>query len=530
MQRMTRNVLVVAMLLMVGMALAETRGPDTGDLPQGGMLQIPVVTDPTSLNPAMRGELAAATVNWTMFSPLTSVNPWTNDLEPHLAHSWYPNDDLTVWTFELRPDVRWHDGVAFSAHDVKFTFDRIRDPDEALGTLPDFSKVTDIEVPDELTVIVTLSGADAFFADRLALGGNEIVPEHILGEFERLADATEFNTTRPIGTGPFKMKTVAWGSYFELEANDDYFQGRPNLDGIIFRVVPDGNTRVTQLLTGQLDLAELEPNQLPVVTGNPRLVAETFDSLGYRLFAWNLLNPLFQDVRVRQAFMHAIDRRQILQSVAPGMGYLGDTYLPAALTWIPQADVAFREYDPERALELMAEAGWEPDAGGVLRRDGEPFEFYILVDRGDVQHEQMGLIIQQYLQDIGMRVEYVLAERGGRWLDESQQRTFPTRLAAFPMTNIDWVQRLYTCDGANNSQSYCNPAVDALITQLRTTADREEQGEILRQVQVELYEDPPNMVLFFRQRINGYNAMLGNMPPFSIKDAMPYSHLFYLNR
>lgn len=530
MRRIIVRPLVVAFLVIAGMVFAQGRGPDTGELPQGGTVRIPIQTDPATLNPMLPGELASQQVGWTLFSPLTAVNPWTNTLEPHLATSWEPNEDLTQWTFHLREGVKWHDGAPLTAEDVVFTFDRIRDPEEGATTLPDFKNVTEVVALDPSTVRVTLSAPDAFFADRLSLGGNEILPSHILSGFARLDDAREFKTEKPIGTGPFKMGRMQPGSFYEVVANEDYFQGRPNLDSIIFRVVPDGNTRVTQLLSGELNLIEAEAAQLPMLERNQKLVVDAFDSLGYRLFAWNFLNPLFEDVRVREAMMHGVDRRSILQTVAPGLGYVGDTYLPTAISWIPQADVEFREYDPELAKQLLAEAGWVPGADGILQRGEERFSFRILVDRGDVQHEQMGLILQQYFQDLGMDGVYDLAERGGRWLEESQGRTFQSRLAAFPMTNIDWAQRLYTSKGPFNSQSYSNAAVDALFAELSSTADRDEQGRILERIQEELYADPPNMVLFFRKRLNVYDVRLGNMPPFSIKDAMPYSHLLYLRK
>ena len=168
-----------------------------------------------------------------------------------------------------------------------------------------------------------------------------------------------------------------------------------------------------------------------------------------------------------------------------------------------------------------------PNEDGILEKDGEVFEFYILVDRGDVQREQMGLILQQYFQDLGMRVDYVLAERGGRWLEETRARTFDTRLAAFPMPNIDWAQRLFTTEGPFNSQSYSNAEVDALFEKVIGTNDRAAQAEYLQQIGEILYQDPPNMVLLFRDRMTAANAGVGNIPPNNIKDSMPYSHLLY---
>ena len=500
------------------------------DAPRGGVVQIPLATTPGSLMPILPSELASAIINWTMFSPLTAVNPWTNEVEPYLAERYDANDDLTVWTFYLHQGVTWHDGEPLTAEDVKFTFDAIRDPETAATTAPDFRGVVDVEVVDTYTVRVTLEASDGFFADRLSLGGNEIIPKHILEGFDSLYDATEFITRAPIGSGPFKMRNASPGSFYELVANEDFFLGRPFLDGLTFRVVPDGNTRVTQLLTRQLDWVDLEAPQLPSVRNNPNIAVTTFDSLGYQLFAWNLLNPLFQDPRVRIAMTHAVDRRAMANTVSPGLGYVDDVFIPAGVEWVARPDVEYREYDPELALQILAEVGWTPNADGILERDGETFSFYILVDRGDVQREQMGLILQQYFTDIGMDVEYILAERGGRWLEETQQRTFDTRLAAFPLPNLDWAQRLYTCNGPFNSQSYCNEEVDRIFRAVLSTIDREEQSRLLTEVGYVLHADPPNMVLLWRDRMTAHAADVGNIPPNNIKDSMPFSHLLYRQR
>jgi peptide/nickel transport system substrate-binding protein len=127
-----------------------------------------------------------------------------------------------------------------------------------------------------------------------------------------------------------------------------------------------------------------------------------------------------------------------------------------------------------------------------------------------------------------MEVEYDVAERGGRWLEETQGRTFETRLAVFPVTNVDWLRRLYTTTGQNNSQSYSSAAVDALFDQVSRTPDRADQAELFVELNRLLYADPPNMVLLFVERQTASNARLMGLPDHNIKDAMPFAHLFWL--
>jgi peptide/nickel transport system substrate-binding protein len=520
---------LLAVLISLVLSLGSLALGQQAEQPQrGGTVQIALQTTPGSLNPVLPAELASNIINWTMFSPLTVVNPYTNQLEPYLAERWETNANLTEWTFYIRRNAFWHDGRPVTSEDVKFTFDKIRDPEEGANNLPDFRRVREIRTVGPYAVKVFLTQPDAFFDDRLSLGGSEILPRHIFSQFRRLRDATEFNSRTPIGSGPFKMKRAVPGQFFELEANDKFFLGRPNLDGLVFRVVPDGNTRVTQLLAGQLDWIEMEPTQIRAVQGNPRVKTTNFDTLRYQIFAWNLKNPLFQDLKVREAMVYAIDRRRLLQTVTPGFGYVDDAFVPKAVTWIPRPNIQFREYNPQRARQLLAEAGWRPNAQGILEKDGKPFEFKILIDRGNVQREQIGLILQQYFQDIGMKVTYDVAERGGRWLQETQQGTFETRLAEFLMPNIDWMQRLFSSVGQNNSQFYSNPRVDNLLAQMRATSNRAQHANFMRQIQEELYATFPNIPLYYMERILGTNVRLQGFPAANIKDAMPFIHRVWL--
>lgn len=525
-----RAAVLTALGCTAALGLTQLSTQAQTEVQRGGVIEIPLATQPGNFNPILPSELASAIINWTMFSPLTAVNPYTLKLEPYLAERYSSNAALTEWTFTLRRNARWHDGTPVTAEDVKFTFDRLRDPEEGASNLPDFRKVKEVRVISAYSVRVFLNSADAFFDDRLALGGSEILPKHILSGFKRLKDATAFNTRTPIGNGAFKMKRAVPGQFFELEANPQFFLGRPNLDGLTFKIVPDGNTRVTQLLTGSLDWVDIEAPQLNAVRANPNIKVTTFDSLGYQIFGWNLRLPIFQDLKVRQAMMHAVDRRKAAQTVSPNLGYIDDLYIPKGLNWVPRPEVKFREYDPAKAKALLAEAGWKPNRDGILEKDGKLFEFKILVDKGDVQREQFGLILQQYFADIGMKVTYDLAERGGRWLDETVKGTFQTRLASFPIPNIDWIQRLYLSVGQNNGQAYNNPRVDNLLGRLVATADRNQQIAVLAQIQQALYDDPPNMILLFRERMTASSARLRNVPPYNIKDAMLYANKLWLAR
>jgi peptide/nickel transport system substrate-binding protein len=518
---------VVALLfaLLFGSAAAQE---------EGGVLRVALPAQPETYNPVLLGELSSSIVYNAIFAPLVAQDPETFDLDPYLAESWVANEAVDAWTFQLRDDALWHDGEPITAEDVRFTFERILDPEENSPGRADIEHIDRIEVEGDHTITFHLSEVDGMFPDRLALGGLQPLPQHVLEGFDNLSDAVEFNTEMPVGSGPFQMKGAETGSYVELERFDDFFLGRPHLDGVIFSIVADMNVRVARLRAGDIDWTDIEPTHIQALEPDPNVQVIPVSSSRYALldiaaegpYAW-----LFEDPRVRIAMAHAVPQQQILDSVGLGRGWLmeGRT-IPHVLSWIPDPDFEPYAYDLERARELLAEAGWTPGDDGILRNDeGEPFEFYILVDRGNVQREQIGLILQEQFEQLGMDVEFVAAERTGRWIEETRARTFPTRMAEFPIPNVDWFRRIFTSDGPY-SRGYSNPELDALVEQATQIADREEQGRLYAEAQRLHHEDPSAIPFFLRQQLVAARTAVQDLPAGEIKLTTPYLHLVWLDR
>lgn len=518
----------LAFVLTLGSAAAQT------ELPQGGIVRIALPAQPETFNPVLIGELSSSIVNGALFAPLTAQHPETFAIEPYLAERWEPSDDLKSWTFYLRRDALWHDGMPITAEDVKFTFDRIIDPDENAQGFADMRNLERVEVIDTYTVRFVLREVDGMFPDRLALGSLQPLPKHILEGYARLSDAVEFNTQRPIGSGPFKMRAAETGSYVELERFDAFFLGRPNIDRLLFSIIPDMNVRVARLRAGDIDWTDIEPVHVAPLERDPRIDVIPVSSSRYPLADFAFEGPyahLFEDPRVRIAMTHAVDQQAILDAVALGRGWLMEgRYIPHVIEWIPAPNIEPYAYNPERARELLAEAGWTDTNGdGIIDKDGEPFKFYILVDRGNVQREQIGLILQEAWRALGMDVDYVAGERTGRWIEETRARTFPVRLAEFPIPNVDWFRRIFHSEGPN-ARGYKNPEVDALIDAVYRTADREEQGRLLQRAQELLHADPPIIPFFLREQLVAAQTRVGNLPRGELKLSTPYTHLLYIRR
>ena len=521
---------------LLGAAALVLAAPATAlaqSVPQGGIVRIALPSQPETLNPVLIGELSSAIVNAALFTPLTRMNPTTYVIEPYLAISWSPNEDLTEWTFNLHPDAVWHDGVPVTADDVKFTIERIKDTTQSAANFRDVQDVVRVDVVDAHTVRFVLGSPNGLFPDLLSLGSLEPLPKHLFEGFERLAEAVELNTRNPVGSGPFRFKAAEAGSYVELEANPDFFLGRPNVDGLRFTIIPDTNVRVARIRAGDLDWTDIDAVHIASLENDRRLRLVSAGSTRYQVLDLGYRGPynhLWADPRVRIAMNHAVDKQLILESVALGYGeIMGPQLVPGWIEWVPRVEMEAYGYDPERARELMAEAGWAPNADGILERDGETFSFYLLVDRGATEREQIGLAVVDMLGQIGMDVEYLLAERTGRWIEEVRADIFPARMTEHPTPHPIWYSRIFHSNGVFN-RGYSNPEADAFLDQVLLTADKAEQGRLFQLAQEAMYRAPVNITFHLRDQVMVVNTNLQNVPG-ELKLSMAYSNeLYFENR
>ena len=518
--------IATAAMLLAPAALAQSA-------PQGGIVRIALPSQPETLNPVLIGELSSSIVYGALFTPLTRMHPSTYAIEPYLATSWEHNEDLTEWTFHLHREARWHDGVPVTAHDVKFTIERIMDPSQSAANFRDVQDVVRVDAIDDHTVLFVLGSPNGLFPDLLSLGSLEPLPMHLFEGFERLTDAVELNTRRPVGSGPFRFRSAEAGSYIELEANPDFFLGRPNVDGLRFTIIPDTNVRVARIRAGDLDWTDIDAVHIASLQNSPSINLVSAGSTRYQVLDLGYRGPfnhLWADPRVRIAMNHAVDKELILESVALGHGeIMGPQLVPGWIEWVPRVEMEAYGYDPERARELMAEAGWTPNADGILEKDGETFSFYLLVDRGATEREQIGLAVVDMLGQIGMDVEYLLAERTGRWIEEVRADIFPARMTEHPTPHPIWYMRIFHSNGVFN-RGYSNPTADAYLDQVLLTADREEQGRLFQQAQEAMYREPVNVTFHLRDQVMAVNPNLQGVQG-EIKLSMAYSNeLYFSNR
>lgn len=354
---MTTRVKAVALLTASYLALA---GPavlmQTSELmaaEDGKTLNIRFYDDPSGFDPTNIFRIENENIAFNIFSGLTTYDAETAAIIPDLAESWTQVDN-TVWTFNLRKGVQWQKGYGeFTSKDVLYTFARNMDPETASPYASRLSNVVSVEAPDDYTVVITLSGPDGNFIHNTAnYHVGMIVNE------QAIADAGPDVRWKPVGTGPFYMDEIDVNSHIILKRHEDYFRGPAKIETLNFRIIKDEQTANIALRNGEVDVVMRSNRQENLDT----LKAEGFElNPAYSLFnvveMFNLSDPALSDIRVRQAFAHAIDYGAIIDAVAPDLYETADNIV---LPWMDVycEDIPKYEYDPEKARALLEEAGY----------------------------------------------------------------------------------------------------------------------------------------------------------------------------
>jgi peptide/nickel transport system substrate-binding protein len=494
-------------------------------------LRAPLIGDPTAwpINPP--GLISDIMIGKTLFNNLVRFSfEDGSTVVADLASSWEVDADSRVWTFNLRQDVVWHDGVPFTSADVIFTVEAIRSPDIASRWSAAFVTLDTIEALDDHTVRLTFREPFAPLLSTLAYN-LAIVPAHVLSELDlsRPSGPTEF-VTNPIGTGPFRFVEQVSGSHFIVEANPDYHEGRAGINRVEFRVIPDVNAQVAQLLTGELDIAwTVQAIHYDRLAGANNILLNEVDVPRFDWLPLNLSNPLFQDVRVRQAMTMALDRETMVSIVFGGFGEVATGPIPPSIAWVPREGAINWPYDPERAIALLGEAGWTRGADGLLRNAaGETFRFTLLADRGDPTRDAVYLVTQDAWSSIGMDIQIETTE----WntvLARYRTGDYDARVGWWVIKPDPDLYDYFHTNGALNQILYSNPVVDDLLERGRAIADEGQRAAIYAELQEILAEEQPSIILYYPTEVRASNLRVQGLPNIGFRDSLTWLHLASLN-
>lgn len=475
-----------ASLMALGAMPIVSAQDDEGDPKPGGILRVGLTADPAELDPHKTNLTAAWHVIEHVYNGLVTTNPALEPV-PNLAESWDISEDGRTYTFHIRQGVLFHNGRELVADDVKYSYERVLDPETASPAAADLASAESIEVVDDYTVEITLEAADSSFLAKLMGSSLAIVPQEVVE-----AEGDLMNTM--VGTGPFKFVEYVPNSMLVVEANPDYFEeGLPYLDGIEFQIVPDNTARTTALSSNTVDFIEYAPAQdMPIFEADESIVVTGDENTNIRYFAFNTEREPFTDVRVRQAVAMAVDRMPIIDAAIFGAGQPTNIVFPATYWAGYESEIPAPDYEGAKAL--LAEAGY-PDGFETELHSWSQYPFL----------SNAAIVLQEQLKQIGIESE-LRFEENATYLANYFDSNFDisvTGTSAYVDPN-DVIQSNFASDSGNNASNYASEEMDALIVAGMEETDQEARAAIYREIQELIKTDLPWVPLFIASQ---YEAM-----------------------
>ena len=454
---------------------------------RGGTAVLVVAADPGHLNPAISTGSHVHAVADSIYNGLVELDRELRP-QPDLAQRWSVSDRGTVYTFELAPNVRWHDGTPFSSADVKFTFDEVLLKHHARTKAGIGAILASIETPAPDRVVFRLRKPYGALLQLLNVTEAPILPKHLYQGSDPLTNPVNL---KPVGTGPFKFEAYRTDQQVVMQRNDKYFKpGLPYLDRLVFRVIPDSNAQTLALLAGEADFVGIvaAPDVQRLRGRDDLVTAQTAFGTGggncINTMSFNLDRKPLSDPRVRQAIAHAIDREQILRDVQFGLGKVATAPISSGLAWAhAPGSLARYAFSTQRAAELLDAAGLAPGVDGV-RFNLDMLHFPTFNRTGEV--------IRLNLAKVGIRVVQKPLDRAAFIEAVFGQRAFDANIISY-CNGADpdsGVRRMYASDniGAvpfSNAAAYRNPEVDRLFASAAETdiyTERTRQYAALQQI------------------------------------------------
>jgi peptide/nickel transport system substrate-binding protein len=497
---------LLALARFIVLACAAAALPAYAQEPRrGGTLTYTYHPEPTALSTIATSAVPVAIISTKIFESLLEYEGPALTPKPGLAQSWTVDANQRIYTFKLRPGVKWHDGAPFTSADVKFSVEKIVRPLHSRGKVY-FGNVAIIETPDPLTVVFKLTEPVPFFLKSFQPGESPMFPKHILEKLN-VDDARAVRSSafmqNPVGTGPFRLKEWKKGSHITLERFPDYWKkGRPYLDQVVLKVIPDGAARSIALENGEVDLAPMSAvpqADIQRLAALKQLELSDKGAEGLGPLLWlevNLREKPLSDKRVRQAISLALDRRKIVDIIWFGQGkpangpiVSGNPYYNKALK--PLA------YDPKAANKLLDDAGYKRGANNMRFKLQQNFLPY-----GE-SWVRLGEYVRQELGKVGIEVETQSLDLGG-WLKKIYTDWDYGFTSNFTHNYSDpsiGTQRSFVsgtiAKGATftNSMNYRNPRIDDLYAQALVEVDATKRRRMFDEVQVILNDELPVIFL-----------------------------------
>lgn len=490
-----KNRVRIAILLAAGMLVLSgcPSCQGAGAISEGDAFVVLMDSSPRGLDPRFATTDASAKLVALLHEGLISMDTSDGTVEYRLARSIEQIDEVT-YEVQMRDDAYFHDGTPVTARDVEYTLMQLGSEEVASPLAGMSRRIETFDIRDDHFFVITLKEPHSPFLTNLSMG---IVPRHICEGYSECPGD-------PIGAGPFQFVSRDGDLRFEFRRFDDHFGGAPTIERLVFRVVRDDNARLLALLGNTADLLQnaVSPLMIPVVEEADRLEIDTAPSFKYTYLAFNLEHPVLSDNTVRKAIAHAIDRESIIEYKFGGAARLSTGLLPPD-HWAYEGDVEVYDFDPQRARELLDEAGY-PSV------DGEPrFHLEFKVSASKFRRSLAELIGQQ-LGEVGIHVR-VRSYEWGTFFDDIRSRNFDMTTLQWPSvlepSLYRWIFHSENIPSADNRAAganrgaYKNDRVDELLEEGERVADPQLRQKIYGEVQQILAEELPYVSLWHEDNI-----------------------------
>ena len=448
----------------------------------GGTFYIGTTSKPTSIGALAPRDTTTATIYFLIYNGL--INFAKVPFEPDLAKSWDISKDGLVWTVYLKRGIHFHNGLEVTAKDIVHVYQRAIAL--KMGNINNIIK--QIEMPDRYTIRFYLRKPCSSFLAYLIL---PIIPEKSKGI---------------IGTGPFRWVGQR-GDEIILEANRDYFAGRPYIDRVVFKIYKNPTALWSSLMQGKIDFAihRINPDEFEILKNDPSFICFEYLSPFCYTITYNLSDELFRDKRVRQAISYAINREEIIDIALKGHGRLADGpfYLDS---WAINPNAKRYHYNPKRAISLLYEAGWRIE-DGVLKKGNKRFVFTLLLDKGDELKEKVAKIIYCQLLKVGIEMRIKSIEFLNLINDYLMPRNFQATFIEYRTSREpDMCTFFWKPPNINeNFSGYDGPNLKHLLEEGRGAMDMEKRIQIYQKIHAMVMEDQPATFLFFRTILGAFS-------------------------
>ncbi|MBS3902251.1 MAG: peptide-binding protein [Dethiobacter sp.] len=520
---------ILALLLVLVMVALFTASCGQSSKPQSAE---PLVwgmhTDIETLNPIFTESANEANILNAIFSTLIKVNDEL-EFEPYLLEEMpVVSQDGLTYQFKLREGIKFHDGVELTAEDVKFTYEMKMAEKNAVPSRLRWERIANFEIIDKYTFYITLKEPDITWLEGWAYAESMIVPKHIL-EAEFIQGGNELSkggnfSRKPIGSGPYRFVEWKANEFVMLEAFTDYFRGKPQIEKIVFKVVPDLNTMLARFSIGEIDiydraapdhyrqLLKLQEDGMPIEVHN-------FPSFMSMNAIFNMRLPVFQDRAVRQALNYAFPKERFIDVVLDGVATVAHADTPP-MSWAYNPNLKEYEHNPEKAVQLLREAGWKLGEDGVFAKNGVRLSFTINTNTGNPVREAFQEIAKQEWEAIGAEVfiqNYEAATLFGDILRNLKFDMIVLGSAAGidPDSKTLWhsSQRPELYGTGQNFAGFSNQRIDELLEAGLKETSQEARVAIYHEVQQILSQEVPYLFICFFNSITAVPANLENFRP-----------------